>query len=348
MKKQYFIRFLLGLALVALGMGLVGGAAVLAQGPEGVVITNPTEGETVSGIVVISGAVDFSDFLKYDFFLKNGGNEIWVATGYSPVINGNLLRLDTKTFADGTYQIMIRKVTSDSQYTDAEGPTFNIKNGLTAPNPFPEVETTFLYPAPGKATVRVRNCAGENFFMDYGSPDGFRSSGELTLQLKPDSAPICPYADLALIPGEYRGTAKGEAQVKGISYTLNAEAGKVYEMTYNGPAAGAAQLYIAEIKPDERVSTDTGGLAPEEPGRAQSPEAIKAVEPGSMAGPEATTAEPGETMTQEETTGSDTTMLPVSGQAAQPETPFIVAAAVLIALLVIGGVFAIRRGKQTA
>ncbi len=340
MKIHYFTRLLLVLTVMAI-MIVAGGNAALAQGPDGVIITSPAEGATVSDVVIVSGAVDFADFLKYDFFLKNGGNMIWVATGYSPVINGNMLRLDTKTFADGAYQIVVRKVTTDSQYTDHIGPTITVKNGLSAPNPFPEVEATFLYPAPGFATVRVRNCTGENFFIDYGSPDGFRSSGELTLQLKPQDAPICPYSDLALIPGEYRGTGKGEAQTEGVVFMFSAEAGKVYEMTYNGPGAGSAQLYIAEMKPDERISTDTGGLAPDDPNRMQSAEAM-----ATGAAPATTPADM--TATGEGATKTEGTMLPVSGQAAQPTAPFMVAAAILIVLMVVGGVFAIKRGKQTA
>jgi hypothetical protein len=127
--------------LVAVALLIVFGVLVttpgLAQGPEGVVITNPSEGESVSDVVVVTGAIAFSDFLKYDFFLKNGDNMIWVATGYSPVINGNLIRLDTKTFPDSTYQVVVRKVTSDSNYTDALGPIFTIANNMASPQSIP-------------------------------------------------------------------------------------------------------------------------------------------------------------------------------------------------------------------
>ena len=98
-----FVRYLfLALLSAILLLGVVDAVPVDAQGPEGVVITSPTEGQPVSDVFVVTGAIAFPDFLKYDFFLKNGDNMIWVATGYSPVINGNILRLDTKTFADST------------------------------------------------------------------------------------------------------------------------------------------------------------------------------------------------------------------------------------------------------
>jgi len=347
MKYHSARNIVLAFAMVALLLGVVGTAGVLAQGPETVVITNPAEGEMVSGVVVVTGAIDFPDFLKYDFFLSNSGNMIWVATGYSPVINGNILRLDTKTHADGAYRIVIRKVTTDSNYTDTYGPTFNISNGQTAPNATPEVEATFLYPAPGKATVRVRNCTSEDFFTDYGSPEGFKDAGKITLAPRAEGAPVCPYADIALTPGEYRGTAKGGAQVKGWSYTLHAEAGKVYQMTYNGPAAGAATVYIAEIQPDERAGTDTAALNLDDPARTQSAEKIQtttvpAPEQESMA--EATDS--GDAAASDDAQ-ADSTILPVSGQAAQPKTPFAIVAVGLLGLMIVGGFVAIRRGKRT-
>lgn len=344
-KMRYFV-----LALAVMLVGVVGATPALAQGPEGVIISSPADGETVSNVVVVTGAIDFADFMKYDFFVNNGNNMIWVATGYSPVVNGNILRLDTKTLIDGNYQVVVRKVTTDSQYTDTYGPNFTVSNGQSAPNPFPEIEATFLYPAPGKGTVRVRNCTGEGVFIDYASPEGFKSSGEISLSPKPQDAPICPYADIALVPGEYRGTAKGAAQIAGVNFMFDAGAGKVYEMTYNGPSAGAGQLYIAERQPDERAGTDTGGLDAQDPGRMQNETDIQAgtaAATESEAGKDMAATESGTAQSAEQPS-TDTKMLPVSGQAAQPQTPFIIAAAALILLMVVGGVFAIRRGKQAA
>lgn len=356
MKIQMLRYFVLALAVVL--VGAVGTTPAQAQGPEGVIITSPADGETVSNVVVVTGAIDFADFMKYDFFVNNGNNMIWVATGYSPIINGNILRLDTKTLIDGNYQVVVRKVTTDSQYTDFYGPNFTVSNGLAAPNPFPEIEATFLYPAPGKATMRVRNCTGEGVFIDYASPEGFKSSGEISLSPKPQDGPICPYADIALVPGEYRGTAKGEAQIAGVNFMFDAGAGKVYEMTYNGPTAGAGQLYIAERQPDERAGTDTGGLDAQDPGRMQAESQIQA---GADAGAGSAADQPAaadsmaddsaaksESAAEGSTESGKETMLPVSGQAAQPQTPFAIAAAALILLMIVGGVFAIRRGKQAA
>jgi hypothetical protein len=350
-------RYLLVAITLLVTFGILGTTSTMAQGPEGVVISSPTDGQTVEDVVVVTGAISFADFLKYDFFLKTGDNMIWVATGFSPVINGNLLRLDTRTFPDGAYQVVVRKVTSDSNYTDTAGPAFTIQNNQTAPNPYPEIETTFLYPAPGKATVRFRNCTGEGFFVDYNSPEGFKSAGEVNLAPWPGEGAVCTYSDAALIPGEYRGTGKGEAQLKGINYTLKAEAGKVYEMTYNGPAAGRAELYLTEVKPDERADTDTGGLNSDDPTRKQTVEDIQggsSSESGdtemmddaeqSSAGEEAMAETDGDAEAQATTE----TVLPESGQAIPDRAPFALSAVALLALMVVGGLFAMRKGKQSA
>ena len=355
-------RYLIVALAVTLMLGVVGVMPAAAQGPDGVVITNPDEGQTVSGIITVTGAVAFPDFMKYDFFLKSGDDMIWVATGYSPVINGNLLLLDTKTVPDGTYQIVVRKVTNDSNYTDSMGPIFTIENGLTAPQPYPEVEATFLYPAPGKGTVRFRNCTGEGLFLDYNSPEGFKSAGEIMLPPRVSDAGVCPYTDIAVEPAEYRGTAKGEEQTKGINYTLNAEAGKVYEVTYNGPSAGAAALYVAEVEPAERAATDTGNLDPGDPARSQSEEAIRtttesaAAEMAEETESDATASGEAETMEQPSTEMADSTteppstnetVLPVSGAAVPNRTPYAVAGVALLTLMVIGGVFALRKEKRS-
>lgn len=64
--RPHFIRYLVVIATLLLL--LASGTTVLAQGPETVVITSPGEGEVVSGIVQVTGVVDFPDFVKYEIF----------------------------------------------------------------------------------------------------------------------------------------------------------------------------------------------------------------------------------------------------------------------------------------
>jgi hypothetical protein len=190
---------------VILGMTLlVANRNVSAQGAETVDISSPAEGEIVSGVTLVTGTVDFGDFLKYEIFLKSGTQMIWAATVYAPVINGNLARLDTRTYPDGMYQLIIRTVKTDSNYNEHIGPTFIIENNLGAPLPYPEVESSLLYPPEAGALVRVQNCSGNNLEFDYHSAQGFCSADELLVDYKDQDSPTCPYVDLLVIPCEYQ------------------------------------------------------------------------------------------------------------------------------------------------
>ncbi len=281
-----------------------------SQEPEQVFITNPDEGQTLSGMVTVTGTVHFPDFLKYELFLKSGDNLAWVATGYSPVVNGNLARLDTRLFLDGTYQLVIRQVNSDSNYTDYVGPTVTLMNGLGSPLNDPDIESSFLYPPATGSLLRVRNCSGHNIEFDYNSPQGFCSAQDLWIMFKPDDHDFCPSMDVQLIADcEYRGTAVGEGQPVGATYSFEAEEGKIYEFTY----AGEGRFFLGEVAGDARAETDTGAEK--------------------IAAARSAAAQP----------ASSDTLLPVSGRGQATNLYFIGVAFGLIVLLLIGGVIAVRQ-----
>jgi hypothetical protein len=308
-------------AIVALFLSAMTVMAAAQQPPINVEITSPSDGETVSGLKTVTGSIDFPDFQKYDVFLKSGGDMIWVATGFTPITNGNLLRLDTKAFADGGYQMVIRKVKGDSNYTDFAGPTITVKNGQVAPNPSAEIEAAYMYAVADKARVRIQNCSGENLFMDFHSPEGFRDAGEVSLTPKTAGAPICPYVDYAWIPGRYQGTANGDAKTDGYGYDFNAEAGKVYRIVFNDADAGRWRFFVEEVAAEPLTAA------------AAAPADSKA--PAAAAQSSAITSQP-----------AKATILPDTGQANEPSAPFMAFGVVLLALMVVGGVLAIRHGKR--
>jgi hypothetical protein len=330
--KQNRVRFVVITITLAM-LFMLGGTAAFAQEPnaelqtETVFITSPADGETVLGIIEIIGAVDFPDFMKYEVFLKSGKNLIWVATVYAPVVNGLLARLDTKIIADGTYQLITRQVRSDSNYTEAVGPTITIKNDVGAPKPHPEVHSSPLYPPVAGALLRVHSCGGFNTEFDYASPQGFCSFGNLWLMPKLQDQPLCTTVDILLIPNcEYRGTLfaddnKGNA----ARYEFLAEPGKIYELHY----PGTKQLFLGEVKGDARLPTDTGGNA-SQTGVDFDPPAPAVAAPTAGA------------------PAQEQPLLPVSGQAAVSNMPFAIVAAGLILFMVIGGVAAIYRGRQNS
>ena len=283
-------------------------------------ITNPAPDSTLSDLVVITGSVNFADFLKYEIMLKSGEQLTWVATVYAPVVNGNLARFDTRMFADGTYQLIVRQVNNDTNYTDYVGPTITINNGLDAPLQFPEVESSYLYPPPNHALARVKNCSGRNMEFDFNSPEGFCSAGDLWIKPKLQDATLCTSMDILLIPCEYRGTAIEEGAPRGVTYLFEAEQGQVYEIDF----PGGDQIFINPIAGDARADTDTGATASAD---AQPAAAAASTQNSSSAQVDATSPQ----------------TLPVSGQAELNGTMITAIAAALIILLVAGGLFAMRQ-----
>jgi hypothetical protein len=332
--KRYPWRILI-IGVIVMSLAAISGSA-LAQSGEVVEVIFPAEGEAVSGIIDVTGTVNFPDFMKYEMFLQGGGDLIWAATVYAPVVNGNLAKIDTRIYPDGMYQMVIRTVKTDSNYNEYVGPTFVIENNLGAPQAYPEIESSPLYPPVAGAVARFVNCSGDDLQVDYKSPTGFCSADDLWIPLKEQNSPICPYVDALLIPDcEYRGTARGEGQPRGVGYTLEAVAGKVYKVIY----PGGTKLYVGEVEPDERAATDTGGGAA---GVAVVEEEVVVVE---------TDTESTESTQAPATDSSDEDseqILPVSGQSRDTPVSFIIVAVGVILFLLVAGVMAMRKRGQPA
>ncbi len=319
MKKHLFFVSALIILLLALG-----GASVLAQNTGTVEFSNLPDGATVSELTTLTGTIEFPDFLKYEIFLKNGHQLTWVANSHSPVKNGGLARLDPRVFASGSYQVIVREVHPDSNYVDVPGPTITIDNQSPAPY-YPEVEPSFLYPAEGYALVRARNCAGEDFFFDYQSPDGSGSAGEVNMPGKSGDT-ICIFSDFILKPAEYRGTAKGGAQNSGQPIEFLAEAGKVYDLTYVG---NGNRIVVQEIPGDSVSETASGGPEYVEPTKAPATAMPAATKKPVAAPTKAATPKP---------------MLPITGQTGGGAPVwFGIGALALLAILIGGGVLAAKK-----
>lgn len=266
--------------------------------------------------------------------MKTGDSSLWGATVYAPVINGILANLDTRTVPDGSYQIVVRTVRSDSNYNEFLGPIFTVQNELGAPLAHPEVQPSPLYTPFAGALARIQNCSGVDLEFDYTSPDGFCSAQDLWIMPKAQDATICTAVDVLLIPCEYRGTAWGSGEPRARTYSFDAEHGAIYEITY----AGGVNLFITEIPGDERAETDAAELDVNDSTRLQA-----------IADAQASVGLP---QTQAQGAASSTTtesILPVSGRAAVTAgLPVVLAALGLVALLVIGGVVAVSRGKSNS
>lgn len=335
MKNHLILQRYIPLTLLLLLLFVSSTSLVLADEDEvatKVEIVNISEGDTISELTVIQGTINFPDFLKYEIFLKAGDSLVWVGNAYHAVIDGNLVRLDPRVFVSGSYQLIIRQVNSDFNYTDVAGPIIKIDNPKDAPLPYyPEIEPSFLYPSNNFAIVRVRNCTGEDFNYDYTSPMDFRSAGDATLQGKPEGYAICPFHDLALIPGEYRGTGQGGGQTKGVPINFTVDEWHVYHLIYNGPGAGGDEVFFQEVPSDE-LAVDENGVAI----------------PGGFAADPATEKAKASKAPKAKESGTREAMLPVTGNLADNQSFPVILTIGFVLLLAVGGVIAARKRQFTA
>lgn len=309
------------------------GSVSMAQNPGTVTFSNLAEGDTVSTLTTLTGTINFDDFLKYEIFLKSGDSIVWVANSHSPVIDGNLARLDPRMVQSGTYQLLVREVHSDSNYLDFIGPTVTIDNPNDVPLPYyPEIEPSFLYPSETLAVIRAANCTSEDFHFDYTSPQDFKSAGEYLLPGKTETS-ICTFVDFAVIPGEYRGTAKGGGQTQGVPLEFLTKPGKVYQINYYGPGAGGDQVVFGQATADDPQAASATVTEPAPaPAVATDTPAAPTAEPTAAPAPVATEAP----------------ILPVSGNAnsSGPVTAFTWGAVLLIIFLVGTGIFAAQKKRD--
>jgi hypothetical protein len=327
--KKYLLWYAKIIIVITLLMLVTANGFVVSAEEGGTVkFTNVSEGDTISQLTTLTGTITFPDFLKYEIFLKAGHDLIWVGNSHSSVVDGNLVRLDPRVFSSGSYQLVVRQVHTDSNYTDTPGPTITIDNPNGVPLPYyPEVEPSFLYPSEIFAIVRVRNCAGEEFHYDYHSPQSFRSSDDRVLPGKLEDT-ICTFEDLALVPGQYRGTGQGGAQDQSVPIELTVDEWHVYEIIY----FGGQQLQFGEVAPDDKPGMDTE--------MAQTPTPTPKPHPTTT--PTQTAAQVSPPTPVPEAPKAET-ILPTTGNDDRATAFFIGLAVVVILTLSLGGVLAARR-----
>ncbi len=337
------------LVAVTLLLGVGNNSGALAQEGGSVSIANPTDGETVSGLLIMTGSMDFTDFLRYEVYLKSGDQMIWTATVFTPVVEADLARLDTRTVLDGTYQLIIRQVKTDSGYDEYPGPTIHIKNNLSAPQPYPEIEASPLYAVSGKAVARIKNCSNQQLKFDYHSPAGFCSGGDFTVAAKVPNSTICTYTDVLLIPCTYRGTASGQGNGDGATYDLIVLPGKVYEFNY----PGANQLFYGDVEAEEMVSTLSSNIATtasiETNEVPDSEPVVIQIEPPVVTEPETMPAGPVAAVpVATPVPAVSESVLPEAGGEREANMSVVIMAGGLLFFLVVGGVMAVRRRNYVA
>ncbi|MCB8985953.1 MAG: hypothetical protein H6659_19145 [Ardenticatenaceae bacterium] len=125
---------------------------IFAQAANG--ITQPTSGETISGVVTVTGTAVHPDYLRYELAFRNISNPTaeWIvfAEGSEPVSQGTLAVWDTTVgrdvgapiFPDGLYQLRLRVVRNDYNYDEFFVTDLVIANDSPTPTPTAAAATT--------------------------------------------------------------------------------------------------------------------------------------------------------------------------------------------------------------
>ena len=112
------------------------------QGQDIAQITAPTEGQTITGLVAITGSADHPDFARWELAYGPDPNpsDAWqpFAEGKQPVHDGTIGTWNTGVIADGGYMLRLRVIRKDSNYSEAFVRGLQVRNSVATETPTPE------------------------------------------------------------------------------------------------------------------------------------------------------------------------------------------------------------------
>jgi hypothetical protein len=116
-------------------------------------ISSPASGDTLAGVVTVSGTADHPDFLGYDLAFASQADPTgtWFPIGEpvsTPVVAGSLGQWDTLEVNDGVYDLRLRVWLRDGTALSAEVAGLVVRNGRIAPTPGATATT-----APGSTLI---------------------------------------------------------------------------------------------------------------------------------------------------------------------------------------------------
>ena len=90
----------------------------------------PQASDAIAGFLTIQGTALIEGFRRYDIHISEAGNEdwMWVTSSTNIIRSGILYQLDTTQYTDGFYDLRIRAVNGDGNYTEAFVLGFEIRN----------------------------------------------------------------------------------------------------------------------------------------------------------------------------------------------------------------------------
>ncbi|MCB9151729.1 MAG: hypothetical protein H6641_23485 [Caldilineaceae bacterium] len=114
-------------------------------------IEEPRSGGVMAGFFPIRGTALNNSYLKYDLHIAAAGSEDWhwLVTSFNVVRGGPLYILDTTEYPDGYYDLRVRAIQQDGNYTEAYARNVEIRNA-NPPTPTPVINVlgTMLPPSP--------------------------------------------------------------------------------------------------------------------------------------------------------------------------------------------------------
>lgn len=116
-------------------------------------VTVPRSSDAVAGFLAIQGTALIKDYQRYDIHISEAGFEAWswVGSGMDIIRNGTLYVLDTTAYNDGFYDLRVRAVDVDGNYTESFTRDFEIRNS-NPPTPTP-IFDEFGTPIPPIVTI---------------------------------------------------------------------------------------------------------------------------------------------------------------------------------------------------
>lgn len=177
-------------------------------------LTHPQAGDAVSGVVELHGTAASKAFRKYEVHIAVASSESWrwLLTNFEVVYDDTVYRLDTHAYPDGFYDIRVRVIRDDGNYSEAFLRNLEIRNahpptatpafnpqGTQLPTPTPTLPTATPTPIP----EFISNISdGQGIFAPYTNQV---VRGLVRVVGTVNGKPNIPYArfELALSPNGY-------------------------------------------------------------------------------------------------------------------------------------------------
>lgn len=142
---------------------------VIRMGSE---ISHPLSGDAVSGFTAIRGYAAAPNFRRYDVHIAVASSESWqwLETVMKPVYDDVLHVLDTTRFPDGKYDLRLRVIRDDGNYSEAYLRRFEIRNANPPTATLERNELGTPFPTPTPTVTRATATPTPEFISNI--PDG--------------------------------------------------------------------------------------------------------------------------------------------------------------------------------